>query len=124
MARQACPERSRRAHYERRKCSTLAVRPELVEGCGYDVFQTESAYYYFVTRHMSPTKRLKCHSEPKRSGGEESKILRRCAPQDNSIIELVAGSNKVVLRRCDEGFLLLEIVQTKPLPIAKAGSWV
>ncbi len=44
---------------------------------------------------MSPTKRLKCHSEPKRSGGEESKILRRYAPQDNSIIELVAGSDKV-----------------------------
>ncbi len=46
---------------------------------------------------MSPTKRLKRHSEPKRSGGEESKILRRCAPQDNSLTELVAGSNKVVL---------------------------
>ena len=80
---------------------------------------------------MSPTKRLKCHSEPKRSGGEESKILRRCAPQDNSIIELVAGSNKVVVGRCPgKHFLcchllpfLTILVQLNPLPDRHNPRW-
>ena len=65
---------------------------------------------------MSPTKRLKCHSEPKRSGGEESKLLRRCAPQDNSIIELVAGSNKAVLGWAQDK--LREAISPSPQEIA------
>ena len=44
---------------------------------------------------MSLTELPKCLSEPERSDGEESKILRRYTPQDDSIIHLIAGSNKV-----------------------------
>ena len=42
LLRGVYPERSRRAHHERGKCSNLNLRPEPVEGSEYDVFQSES----------------------------------------------------------------------------------